>query len=345
MRDSREAGTSRSKLVPWIGAVLLAAAAAAWISFAGRSGEPGGAAIQVVIPRGASPAEVAEILEGSGVVRSALLFRLRTRLSGASERLQAGEYEFTGRVTPGEALQKLLTGDVVLHRLTLPEGITGAEVLERIAELGLAGKEDLEAAFADASPVRDLDPEAVDLEGYLFPDTYHLARPTPARQILGEMVARFRREITGELLGRARGLGLSLREAVTLASLIEKETAVPEERGRISAVFHNRLGRRMPLQCDPTVIYALASDGRYRGSLSREDLRYDSPYNTYVNLGLPPGPIASPGGDALQAAVAPQSVPDLYFVADGNGGHYFSRSLDDHIRAVERYRRLQRKGA
>ncbi len=333
------------KQVVWIGAALLGASAAAWMLIEGRAGEPGGAAIQVVIPRGASPGEVAEILEGAGVVRSALLFRLRTRLSGASERLQAGEYEFTGMVTPGEALHKLLTGDGLLHRLTLPEGITGAEVLERIAALGLTGKEDLEAAFADVTPVRDLDPGAADLEGYLFPDTYHFARPTPARQILGEMVAMFRREITGELLGRARGLGLSLREAVTLASLIEKETSVPEERGRISAVFHNRLGRRMPLQCDPTVIYALASDGRYRGSLSREDLRYDSPYNTYMNMGLPPGPIASPGREALEAAVAPHSSADLYFVADGTGGHYFSKSLEDHLRAVGRYRRLQSKGA
>ncbi len=321
------------------------AAVLAWGSLAGPYQGWEGASIQVVIPRGASPGVVSRMLEEAGVVRSGRFFLLQARLAGDSERLQAGEYEFAGPVTPLEVIERLATGAVTLHRLVLPEGLTGAEVIDRIVELRLAGREELRAAFADPSLVRDLDPEASDLEGYLFPDTYRLARPTPARQIFAEMVARFRKEVTGEFLTRARQLGLDVRDVVTLASLIEKETGMPHERGRISAVFHTRLRRRMLLQCDPTVIYALAADGRYRGSLSREDLRYDSPYNTYVNPGLPPGPIASPGRESLVAALAPHDTTDLYFVADGSGGHSFSRSLEDHLRAVARYRRLQRRGA
>jgi UPF0755 protein len=335
----------RARAVLGVLAVLGGAGAVGFAILSTPAGAPPGESILVRIPRGSAPSQVAAILEEAGVIRSGTFFTLRARLTGASGRLQAGEYEFTGRVSPGDVLRRIAAGEVLLHRLTLPEGLAGPEVVDRIVGLDLAPREDLEAAFAEPGSVRDLDPEAVDLEGYLFPDTYHLPRPAPADRILGEMVARFRREMTEEFLSGARRLGLTVRQVVTLASLIEKETSIPAERRRISAVFHNRLRRGMPLQCDPTVIYALSADGRYRGRLSREDLRYDSPYNTYLVQGLPPGPIASPGRESLEAAIAPLDTGDLYFVADGTGGHHFSRSLDEHLRAVERYRRLLRRGA
>jgi UPF0755 protein len=300
---------------------------------------------EVLIPRGASPAQVARILQDAGVIRSPILFRLQTRFSGSSELLQAGEYRFSVRLTPGEVLHRIVSGDVILHRLTIPEGLTGREAIQRVARMGLAEEEDLLAAFANPEAMRDLDPEASDLEGYLFPETYYFARPAPARKILGEMVSRFRAEFTAALRERAEERRMTLRGVVTMASLIEKETSIPEERRRVSAVFHNRLRRGMSLQCDPTVIYALASDGLYRGTLTRDDLAYASPYNTYLNPGLPPGPIAAPGLAALEAALDPAEVPDLYFVADGSGGHHFSRSLQEHQRAVERFKRLRKQGA
>jgi UPF0755 protein len=328
------------------GAALLAIAAAAAYGVAaapylGYEED----SILVVIPRGSPPAHVASLLHEAGVIRSPFFFRALVRLRFAAERLKAGEYLFEGPARPGEVLSRIVGGDVYLHRITIPEGLAGRAVIERIGRKGLAVVEELESAFRDASPIRDLDPEARDLEGYLFPDTYHFPRGIPAARILEEMVARFRRELDEGLLARAAETGMTLREVVTIASLIEKETSIPEERDRISAVFHNRLQRGMPLQCDPTVIYALAAEGLFRGTLTREDLEYASPYNTYLHPGLPPGPIASPGRASLEAAVSPASVRDLYFVADGTGGHAFSISLEDHLRAVERYRHSRKKGA
>jgi len=325
-------------------ALLLGAGVILWILIGlPYKGYPGDA-VELVVPRGTAPAEVARLLGEAGVIRSPLIFRIQAKLMGRSERLQAGEYRFEGPISTGEALRRITEGNVILHRVTFPEGLAGREVIDRLVELGLASREELSEAFTETGPVEDLDPSAADLEGYLFPDTYHFARSTPARQILGAMVRRFREELGDGIGSSARRLGLSVREVVTMASLVEKETSLDRERGRVSAVFHNRLRLRMPLQCDPTVIYALAADGRYSGSLSRADLAYDSPYNTYVNPGLPPGPIAAPGRASLEAAVHPDDTDDLYFVADGSGGHTFSRSLEDHVRAVERYRRLGRRG-
>lgn len=343
MRESwREATVRRILLsIPLLASLLALVVMIFGGPFKGYEGD----AALVVVPRGSTPAQVATLLADAGIIRSRTLFQLEARLSGKAPSLQAGEYRFEGPLSSWTVLGIIASGEVLLHKLTIPEGLTGMEVISRVAGMGLAGKDDLLAAFRDPSPVHDIDPRAVDLEGYLFPDTYHFARPTPARQILGDMVARFRDELADGLAEQARRAGMSIHDMVTLASLIEKETSLPEERGRISAVFHNRLERRMPLQCDPTVIYALASDGRYNGSLTREDLQYVSPYNTYVNPGLPPGPIAAPGRAALEAAIQPDDAPDLYFVADGSGGHHFSRTLEEHLRAVEKYRRLQRSGA
>jgi UPF0755 protein len=194
-----------------------------------------------------------------------------------------------------------------------------------------------ERAAANASLVAELDSEAATLEGYLFPDTYALARRAGADAVVSAMVDRFRRSFGAELRDDAARRKMSLREVVTLASLIEKETAAPDERPLVSAVYHNRLARRMPLQADPTVIYALMRAGRWRGNLTRDDLQMNSPYNTYRFGGLPPGPIASPGLRSLEAAVRPAEVPYLYFVSRNDGTHAFAETLAEHNRNVREW--------
>ena len=239
-------------------------------------------------------------------------------------------------------LSRLERGDVLLHGVTIPEGLDLIEIAERLAQEGFGEKEALLATFRDPAPIRERDDKASDLEGYLFPETYRFPRGASADTITRTMVERFWHEAGEDFPERATEAGLSLREAVTLASLIERETSLPEERGRISRVFHNRLERRMRLQCDPTVIYALRREGREVGRLTYRDLEFDSPWNTYVSYGLPPGPIASPGKASLDAAVTPDEGRDLYFVAAPEGGHRFSATLDAHLQAVDVWRRYSR---
>jgi UPF0755 protein len=215
-------------------------------------------------------------------------------------------------------------------------------VIEEMADLAEAKgipREEFLAAARDPSLIRDLDPAATDLEGYLFPDTYDLPGSGNRGALLVErMVQRFR-EVIVPLRVELAAQPLSLRELVTLASVVERETARPEERPRIAAVFHNRLARRMPLQTDPTVIYALRKAGRWDGNIRKKDLDIDSPYNTYRRPGLPPGPIASPGREAILAALHPAATRDLYFVSRNDGSHHFSQTLGEHERAVDRYQR------
>jgi len=294
--------------------------------------------VVVEIEPGRPARVVAEELADAGVIRSALLFRILIRMRGADAKIHAGEYEFSERMTPPQVLDKLVRGDVVRHRLTVPEGLRIDEIADIVETSGFGARQAFLAAAGNASLIKDLDSEATDLEGYLFPDTYFFARGVSADRIVEEMVARFRREVTPERSNRMEQLGLSLRDTVTLASLIEEEARVDDERARISAVFHNRLERHMPLQCDPTVVYALVKQGRYRGDIYRSDLSDASPYNTYLHQGLPPGPICSPGALSLEAALHPADTRDLYFVLSAPGRHEFSRTLQEHERAVQRYR-------
>jgi UPF0755 protein len=281
---------------------------------------------------------VLERLEAAGVIRSALPLRVWLLFRGGGDDLHAGEYRFAAPASPLDVLGRLRRGDVVLHAVTLPEGLVLEEIAERVAAAGLSNEAELLAVFHDPAPIRDLDESAEDLEGYLFPDTYHFSRAVPAGKIAEAMLLRFR-EVTGPEFGRAAAeAGLGFRDAVTLASLIEKETSVPEERTRIAGVFHNRLRRGMALQCDPTVIYALRREGRITRRLTYDDLEIDSPWNTYRYPGLPPGPIASPGAESLWAAVEPAAGNELYFVAAPGGGHRFSENLEEHLRAVRQWR-------
>jgi UPF0755 protein len=272
-----------------------------------------------------------------GIVSDSWTWRIAIWRSRGATRLKAGEYRFDRPMTVDEVIDTLVRGDVYVRTITFPEGLTIRQMASIFAERGLGTASSFEVAAADPSLVVDVDPRAGDLEGYLFPDTYHVTRRVTARDLVREMVHRFLSIWTPALRADAAALGLTTRQAVTLASIVEKETARPDERATVAAVYHNRLKQRMGLQCDPTVIYALERAGRYNGNLTRDNLRFDSPYNTYRYAGLPPGPIAAPGRLALEAAVRPAAVPYTYFVSRNDGTHVFASTLDEHNRNVSTF--------
>lgn len=293
----------------------------------------------VEVPPGASTADIAGRLSAMGVVRNPLIFRLAVRLAKADRRLQAGEYRFMDAATPRDIIARLRRGDTFNHTVTFPEGLTIREMAVIFEREGLGTADDFIAAASEASLIADLDPTASNLEGYLFPSTYSLPRRAGADGFMRAMVKEFRKVIAADAADAASvgGVAMSLRDRVTLASLIEKETSDPAERPIISAVYHNRLRIRMALQCDPTVIYALMLRGRWDGNIRKADLQIDSPYNTYRYPGLPPGPIASPGRASLDAAIHPADVKYLYFVSKGDGTHVFSTTLAEHNKNVQQY--------
>jgi UPF0755 protein len=294
----------------------------------------------VEIPQGAGTSEIRRRLTAAGIVRDDFTFRAALRWTGRSQRLQAGEYRFDRPMSAAGVIEKLAQGDVYARRITFPEGLTIREMarLYETREFGTAA--DFLKAAGDASLVRDLDPAATDLEGYLFPETYALARGTPASRLIGMMVNRFRASYTEDLQARAKAQGMTTREVVTLASLVEKETGKEEERALVAAVYRNRLTIGMGMQADPTVVYALEKAGRYDGNIRREDLSFDSPYNTYRHAGLPPGPIASPGEASLKAALSPADVKYLYFVSRNDGSHVFAETLAEHNANVREFQVL-----
>jgi len=291
----------------------------------------------VIVAPGSGTRAIGRQLVEAGVVEDETLFRTALWWSDSARRLQAGEYRFAEPATALDVVDRLVRGDVHRRPVTFPEGLTMAEMARVFDARGFGTAEDFLAAAADASLVADLDPEATDLEGYLFPDTYQLPRDTPASTLVALMVAEFRAAWPDELRARAEAQGLTTREAVTLASLVEKETGLAEERPLVAAVYRNRLERGMLMQADPTVVYAMQQAGIYEGNIRRQDLEIDSPYNTYRYAGLPPGPIASPGADALRAVVEPADVPFLYFVSRNDGSHAFARTLAEHNRNVREF--------
>ena len=296
-----------------------------------------GAEAFVEVPAGASPNAIGRRLADAGVVRDLATFRYALARSGQERRLKAGEYRFDRPLRASEVIDMLARGAVYLRPVTFREGLSIKQMAAIYEQAGFGKAAEFTAAASNASLVAELDPDARDLEGYLFPNTYSLPRQSTAAQLVEQMVAAFRQALTPDLKARAAARGLSIRELVTLASIVEKETGKPEERARVAAVYSNRLRIGMGLQCDPTVIYALERAGRYDGNLTREDLRFDSPYNTYRYAGLPPGPIASPGRASLEAAAAPADVPFIYFVSRNDGSHAFASTLDEHNRNVFEY--------
>jgi UPF0755 protein len=309
------------------------------------------APVTVDVAPGTGPRTLAQQLAQAGVVGDAELTYLYIRREKLSPRLKAGEYLFEGSLTPAQALEQIAQGRVRVYRFTVPEGLRAEEILAIVAasELKLdAGK--LQQLAADARFVRGLGVPADSLEGFLHPDTYTFTRSASEESVLGKMVARTLEEYRRADAARKSGVKLGLLETLTLASIVEKETGAPEERPRIACVFHNRLRRGMKLQTDPTVIYAMRMlRGVYSKNITAQDLRTPHPYNTYTTTGLPPGPIASPGAAALQAALQPLECTDLYFVSRNDGTHIFCPTLECHNAAVNKWqiefhRRKQQAG-
>jgi UPF0755 protein len=313
--------------------VLLAAAAAVALLFLPYGGF--GRETFVDIPRGTGTRAIGRILAHAGVIRHEGLFLLIRALRPAAN-LKAGEYRFDRPATPFEVFDRIARGDVFLYALVVPEGHNLFDIADHLANEKLMTREGFIAAARDPALVRDLAPRAPSLEGYLFPDTYHFPRKTTPEQLAKLMTDRFRK--AWQQLGSPK---VDVHELVTLASLVEKEARVGEERPLVASVYVNRLKIGMPLQCDPTTIYAALLENRFRGAIYRSDLDRAHPYNTYQNPGLPPGPIANPGLEALRAALKPAQTEYLYFVAraDGSGAHQFSTGLAEHSRAVQQYRR------
>ena len=285
---------------------------------------------------GTSSLAIAVRLRAVGVLRREWPFLLLHYLL-PGQTMKAGEYSFTRALSPWEVLGKLRRGEVRQHSMTIPEGYNIFEVADGVTASDLVSQEEIRQALRDTALIADLDPSAENLEGYLFPDTYYFTRHTSAAEMVKTMVARFRK-VYGELEGQ-HSPSRPVREIVILASLVEKETGLAEERRLVAGVFYNRLKAGLPLQCDPTVAYAALQAGRYRGAIFQRDLQFNSPYNTYLRRGLPPGPIANPGRAALEAAMVPGTTDYLYFVSNAERGHVFSTNLRDHSRAVAEYRR------
>ncbi len=295
--------------------------------------------VLVEIEKGWGVRTIAEALKREGVLTKKTLFVGRYRLFFHRAALKAGQYEMAAPSTPQAVLDALGRGLVYLRPVTVAEGLTALETFPLFVAAGFGREEAFKKASMDTSALGVLDPLAADLEGYLFPETYRLPKGISASEILSKMVEQFRGVLTEPWRRRAAALGFSVRDAVILASMIEKETGRPEEKPLVSSVFHNRLRADMRLECDPTIIYALKKAGTYDGKLHGKDLRFDSPYNTYLHAGLPPGPICNPGRSSLEAALHPADTGFLYFVARHDGSHQFSRTLREHNRAVDEYRR------
>lgn len=319
---------------------IALAAAGGWYLYQGvdRPFKGYDAAEQFVeIPQGSGSAGIAKRLADAGVVKDVHSFRLALWISGSARRLQAGEYRFDRPMSARQVAEKIARGEVYVRPITFPEGLTIKQMAALYESKGFGEASAFVEAAKNAALVGSIDPDAKDLEGYLFPDTYTLPRRATAEQLVGRMVASFMKALSAETIATAAGRGLNVRELVTLASIVEKETGNTSERPLVAAVYSNRLKIGMGLQCDPTVIYALERAGRYDGNLSREDLQFDSPYNTYRYAGLPPGPIASPGRASLEAAANPPDAPYLYFVSKNDGSHAFAATLEEHNRNVQEY--------
>jgi UPF0755 protein len=314
----------------------LAAAGAAWLVLMPYGPET---ETFVEIEPGSSALTIGQKLEAAGVVRSQFAFDLLRWIKRG--KLMAGEYRFDHPAPVTEVYARISRGDVHTVSLTVPEGANIFDIAARVESAGLGTREQfLEAATQETGLVADLDPTAKSLEGYLFPDTYRFARNVKSRQIVGAMVRRFR--VAAEQLGLKEDVHL----VVTIASLVERETAVDEERPLVASVFVNRLAKKMPLMTDPAVIYGLERENRWRGTLYGSDLKSKTAYNTYLNPGLPPGPIANPGIHSLRAAMAPARTEYLYFVAasaNAQGRSMFESTLDEHNRDVARYRNEMKK--
>lgn len=290
----------------------------------------------IVIPDGSTFQFVAALLERERLIKSRSAFVLLGKSQAVDRKVHAGEYELSPAMTPAEILSKLLSGQVVLHPFTIPEGLTLTQIADLISQQGVADRTEFIRLAKDRAFIASLGIQAETLEGYLYPNTYKFPRTVKAREVLVAMIEQLRQVVGPDLLARMQELKMTMHEVLTLASVIEKETGSGGERPEISAVFHNRLKKHIPLQSDPTVIYGLPA---FDGNLHKKDLSYPSPYNTYRVRGLPPGPIANPGIQAIRATLYPSDSHSLYFVSRNDGTHQFSATLIEHNQAVEKYQK------
>jgi UPF0755 protein len=297
----------------------------------------------IFIKKGTHLKKVSEVLKQEGIIKNRHFFVFLTTILGKKTKVKAGEYEFHTQILPLEVLDALVKGQVKPHLVTIPEGYTLSQIAQLLEDLNLVEKKGFlqkasSPAFINTLGLSQL--AGPTLEGYLFPDTYHLFREMDPEEVIQMMVHQFKKVFGQDLANRASELGISEREVVILASIIEKETPLPEEKPLISAVFQNRLKKKIPLQSDPTVIYGIKN---FSGNLTKEHLLRRTPYNTYLMVGLPPTPICNPGKESILAAVHPAPVPYLYFVSKNDGSHYFSSDIEEHNRAVWKYQKYPRK--
>lgn len=295
--------------------------------------------VYVDIPHGASQRTIARLLAENGVVRSRFAFEALCR-ERKRHTLEAGEYFFDRPVTSFDVFDALANGRVYVKELVIPEGFTMFDIADLAASEGFLRRAEFLVAAGDPAPILDLAPDAPSLEGFLFPATYEFPRHMTGKDMTAAMVKHFRQVWSSLPQADEPTPHHTVQDVVTLASLVERETPRPEERPHVAGVFTNRLRIGQPLQCDPTIAYALTLAGKYSGKLEGADLSFPSPYNTYHNRGLPPGPIANPGEASLRAALDPSPTEDFYFVANTEGGHFFSKTLREHNQNVARYRHL-----
>ena len=291
----------------------------------------------IEISKGMNAKEIAHLLKEEGLIKNGLAFRVLAKVKGVENRLQAGEYELSSSLNLSRILSKLEKGEILARPFTIPEGYNIRQITSVLERKGLAEKERFIALTEDTKFISRLGIQTKSLEGYLFPETYRVSKGMKEEETIKLMFSQFNKAATEGDRKRAKEIGFTFHQIIILASIIEKETSAPDERTLISAVFHNRLKARRPLQSDPTVIYALGE--AFDGNLKKEHLRIDSPYNTYRYRGLPPGPIGNPGREAIQAALYPADVNYLYFVSRNDGTHAFSSSLEEHNRAVWKYQK------
>jgi UPF0755 protein len=288
----------------------------------------------VVVQSGQGFKTLSTLLYQKGVILHPVKFRLFARIKGYDKRIKAGEYMLSSVMTPEKILETMVEGKVYLHRLTIPEGYNLKQIARAVENAGFASESDFLKAAADPDLVHAKGIDAQTFEGYLFPDTYYFPRGVTPENIISAMVKRFWSVFKPEWEEQTKTLGMTIHQVITLASIIEKETAVPDERPVISSVYHNRLKRNMRLESDPTVIYGM---GDFNGNITRKDLERPTPYNTYIMKGLPPGPISNTGAKAIEAALYPADTKFLYFVSRNNQTHHFSTNFKDHNRAVRKY--------
>lgn len=288
----------------------------------------------IIVQSGQRFKAISNLLHEKGMIRHPVKFRLFARLKGYDKRIMAGEYLLSSAMTPGKILEIMVEGKVRLHRLTIPEGYNLRQIAQAVETAGFGPEADFLKVATDPEFVLAAGIDAQTLEGYLFPDTYYFSLDATPEKIISKMMKRFWSAFRSEWKEQAKKLGLTIHQVVTLASMIEKETGVTSERTLISSVFHNRLKRNMRLESDPTVIYGIDD---FDGNITRKDLAHPTPYNTYTQKGLPPGPISNVGVKAIEAALFPADTKFLYFVSKQDRTHQFSTNFKDHNRAVRKY--------